>query len=99
MRVYKLFRKMKDGQLASLFINKKDRLPINTWLTAEFFPTKGYTARKGWHCTKEAKAPHLTEKGRVWCEVEIKDYSTLKKPEHQGGEWFLANEMRIIKEI
>tara|TARA_Y100000310_G_scaffold186813_1_gene186937 strand:- start:430 stop:642 length:213 start_codon:yes stop_codon:yes gene_type:complete len=39
---YKLFRVRKDGTLGSLFINKKERLPIGKWIKAESYPTKGY---------------------------------------------------------
>lgn len=46
MIVYKLFRKLKDGSLAPLFINKKSRLPIGITLKAETHPTKGFTVRK-----------------------------------------------------
>jgi hypothetical protein len=51
MIAYKLFRKLKDGSLAPLFINKKTRIPLNKWLDAEPHPTKGFAFRKGWHCT------------------------------------------------
>lgn len=44
-------------------------------------------------------APHLSREGRVWIEVEIKDFEEFSRPEHQGGLWFLANKMKIIKII
>ncbi len=97
MKGYKLFRVRKDGSLSSLFINKQARLPINIWLKAEEHPTKGYKCRKGWHVLKEKLAPHLSIKNRVWAEVEINSWSTIKRPEKQGGTWFIANEMKIIK--
>lgn len=62
MKVYKLFRKMKDGLLATLFINKTMRIPFGVWLDAENHPTKGFTTRQGWHCTLIKSAPHLSEK-------------------------------------
>ncbi len=62
MIVYKLVRKMKDGSLSPLFINKKSRLPIGVWLTAETYPTKGFAERTGWHCTIKPEAPHLSKK-------------------------------------
>ena len=40
-------------------------------------------------------APHLSTKGRVWCEVEIEDYSELVRPAVQGGVWLLANRMKV----
>lgn len=49
MIAYKLIREMSDGSLSPLFINKKSRLPVNTWMDAEAHPTKGFALRKGWH--------------------------------------------------
>lgn len=99
MRVYKLFRVLKSGEITPLFINKKQRLPIGEWLPAEEHKTKGFKFRPGWHCTSKAVAPHLSEKGRAWYEVEIKDYEELKRPESQGGLWYLAKNIRIIKKL
>ena len=95
---YKLVRKMSDGKLASLFIDRKSRLPINKWLVAENHPTKGFAHRPGWHCTLKPFAPHLSETGRVWVTVEIKGLSYYDRPESQGGTWVLAKQMRILKE-
>jgi len=36
---------------------------------------------------------------RVWVEVEIKDYNEEQRPKSQGGMWYLAKEMQIIKEL
>ncbi len=99
MKAYKLVRKMKDGSLSSLFINKKMRLPLNTWMNAKEHRTKGFAFRPGWHCTLTPEAPHLSTKGRVWVEVEVKDFTYENRPESQGGTWLLAKAMRIIKEI
>ncbi len=90
---------MKDGSLSPLFINKKSRIPIGEWLEAENHPTKGFKERKGWHCTLEPKAPHLSEKGRVWVEVEVHRFYLYNRPKSQGGTWVLADRMRIIKEL
>lgn len=98
MLAYKLVRKRKDGSYGSLFIARKDRLPLNTWLPAQDRPTKGYAHRPGWHCMACCNAPHLTEKGRVWVEVEIEDYTEFARPQSQGGTWYLANWMLIIGE-
>ena len=95
MKAYKLVRKMKDGQLASLFINKTVRLPMDTWMTAEFYPTKGYAERMGWHCTLKPIAPHLGTKGRVWVEVDVEGVEYYDRPESQGGTWVLAKRMKI----
>ena len=95
MIAYKLFRKLKDGSISSLFINKKKRLPIGTWMTAEAHPTKGFAVRPGWHCTHDPYAPHLSEKGRIWLEVEIDDYEEVVRPASQGGIWYLAKRIKI----
>lgn len=99
MKAYKLFRELKDGSISSLFINKKARYPFNKWLEAECFPTKGFAVRPFWHCTSQPIAPHLSMKGRVWCEVEMKDYEEFKRPQQQGGLWFLAKKVKIIEKV
>jgi hypothetical protein len=96
MKAHKLVRLMKDGSLSSLFIGKKQRLPIGEWLESECIPTKGFAVRPGWHCTKEPIAPHLSKKDRVWVKVEIKEYSEFLRPENQGGLWYLAKRMKIL---
>ena len=99
MKAYKLIRKMKDGSLSPLFINRRSRIPVGEWMEAEFYPTKGFAPRKGWHCTLEPVAPHLSEKGRVWVEVEVEDIEMYDRPESQGGTWVLAQRMKIVREI
>ena len=97
MKAFKLVRRLKSGELAPLFINKKQRLPLNKWLIAENHPTNGYATRKGWHCTLNPVAPHLSKHRRVWVEVEILDFEYYKRPESQGGTWVLAQKMKIKK--
>ena len=97
MIAYKLVRKMKDGSISPLFINKKSRLPFNKWMDAEDHPTKGFAQRKGWHCTTTPNAPHLSEKDRVWVQVEVDDFEKYKRPESQGGTWILAQKMKIME--
>ena len=97
MKAYKLLRLRKNGTLSPLFINKKQIIPLNKWMPAEAHLTKGFAFRPGWHCTHAPKAPHLSKKGRIWCEVEIDDFQEIKRPKSQGGKWFLANKMRINK--
>ena len=99
MKAYKLVRKLKDGSLAPLFINKKSRLPIGTPIKAEAHLTKGFAFRPGWHCTLTPSAPHLSTKNRVWVEVEVEDFEIHDRPAHQGGSWLLAQKMTIIKEL
>jgi hypothetical protein len=90
---------MKDGSLSSLFIGKRNRLPIGEWLEAESLPTKGFALRPGWHCTKEPIAPHLSTIDRVWVLVEIEDYTELRRPISQGGVWYLAEKMKILNVV
>ena len=99
MKAYKLIRKMKDGSLSPLFINKKSRIPLNKWLEAESHPTNGFAFRKGWHCTLKPIAPHLSTKNRVWIEVEVEGCELYNRPESQGGTWVLAQQMRVIREL
>ena len=44
MRAYKLLRKLSDGNLYPLFIHKTYSTPINEWMQAECYPTKGDVA-------------------------------------------------------
>ena len=97
IKAYKLLKIREDGTIGSLFINKTQVIPLNKWLQAEDHPTKGYAHRPGWHVCLDAVAPHLTMKGRVWCEVEVEDYYALKRPEFQGTTWILANRMRVLR--
>jgi hypothetical protein len=99
MKAYKLIRKLRDGSLAPLFINKTQRIPIGQWLQAENHPTKGYATRQGWHCTLTPHAPHLSTKDRVWVEVEVEDTELYNRPESQGGTWVLAQRMKVVREI
>lgn len=96
---YKLFRKMKNGELAPLFINKKQRIPFDKWLDAELHPTKGYAVRKGWHCTLKPIAPHLSTKNRVWVEVLADGCKFYERPINQGGKWVLAQKIKLVKII
>lgn len=98
---YKLFRERKDGSITSLFINKSKTLPYNEWMDSENYPTKGFAVRPGWHCTEKPVAPHLKMKlksgeKRVWKPVLIEDYTEVKRPDNQGGLWFLAKRMVIL---
>jgi hypothetical protein len=99
--VYKLFR-LKNDRLYPLFINKNIETKMNEWLQAECHPTKGFAVRQGWHACLKPIAPHLKEKlssgeFRVWVECTAKDYETYKRPESQGGEWVLADMLKVNK--
>lgn len=90
MKAYKVLRKLKDGNLYPLFINKKQSTPFGVWMQAECYPTKGFAIRQGWHCCYKPYAPHLSmelangEK-RVWVECEVEDCQSYNRPESQGG--------------
>ena len=90
---------MKDGSLSPLFINQTSRVPVGVWMEAELHERKGFAVRKGWHCTLEKNAPHLSEKNRIWVEVEVEDYELYDRPESQGGTWVLAQKMKIVREL
>jgi len=99
MIAYKLVRKLKDGNITPLFINKSFRIPFNSWLEAESHPTKGFKERPFWHCTSQPVAPHLSEKNRVWVKMEIEDFEEFKRPNNQGGLWYLAKKVKFLEII
>jgi len=99
MIAYKLVRKMKDGSISPLFINRKLRLEYDIWYGSECHPTKGFAVRQGWHCCALPIAPHLTEKNRVWVEVQVEDFEKYSRPESQGGSWILADNIKYIREV
>lgn len=95
---YKLLKLRKNGTLGSLFINRRQAIPVNVWLQAENHPTPGYAVRPGWHVMEEPKAPHLSMTDRrVWMEVEIRNYKILRRPKAQGGTWWIAEWMKVVR--
>jgi hypothetical protein len=94
---YKLFRVRSDGSLGSLFIKAKDKIPVGEWLDAEDNPTAGFAQRKGWHAVPQPIAPHLSPKGRAWYVVKLRDAKLHARPKTQGGNWYLANQMKVIR--
>lgn len=104
MKAYKLLRRLKDGKLYPLFINKTNPTPIGVWMEAECIPTPGFAVRKGWHCCFTPNAPHLkmrlaSGEQRVWVECEVEDFESYDRPESQGGAWILAQHMKIVREL
>ena len=97
MKGYKLFRVRKDGSIGPLFINKRQRLETNVWYQAEAHRTKGYAFRPGWHICSTPSAPHLSKNGRVWAEVEFNNHQEIVRPANQGGLWYLAEQMKIVR--
>lgn len=96
MLAYKLFRVRNDGSLGSLFIGRKERYWRDKWMQAKCFPTKGFKIRKGWHCLPVPHAPHLSTTNRRWMLVAIRDYKEVRRPESQGGTWYIAKWLRIV---
>lgn len=101
MIVYKLFR-LKEGKLFPLFINRQVETKVGEWLAAECYPTKGFAVRQGWHCCITPFAPHLkTElasgEKRVWVECVALECEKYQRPESQGGEWVLAQLLKVNK--
>jgi hypothetical protein len=83
---YKLFRvnEKNPGQLFPLFIGKNDPVEVGIWYDADDIPTKGFSARPGWHAGDSPMASHIGEKSRtgltapdrrpanqVWAEIEM----------------------------
>jgi len=97
MTGYKLFRLRKDGTLGPLFINRKLRIHVGRWYEAEEHPTKGFAVRPGWHICSKKSAPHLSKKGRVWAEVDFLDYVHHRRPKSQGGLWYTAKYMYVVR--
>jgi len=96
---YKLLRVRRDGTLGPLFINRQQEITKNRWLKAEDHPTKGYAHRPGWHAAPRPFAPHLTLKGRIWMIVKVAGIKELRRPEAQGGTWWLAKWMKVLKPV
>jgi len=98
MLAYKLFTLRKDGTIGPLFINRRQRIPLDTWIEAGTeHPHKGFTYRPGWHVLFRKYAPHLSVKGRVWGQVEVYGTTLHERPEAQGGLWGLARRMRVLR--
>lgn len=97
MIAYKLFKQRKNGTLGPLFINRRQIVPVGEWLQAEDHPTKGYAHRPGWHATLKPEAPHLSERERVWCKVEVDGIQFFERPVSQGGKWVLAQRLRVLE--
>jgi len=102
MIAYKLFKIRKDGSIGSLFINASEKYELNTWMDARPIKKNGFAFRQGFHCLINPSAPHLklelaTGEKRVFFKVEIEDYKYFTRPESQGGEWVLAQRLKILE--
>lgn len=95
---YKLFRKRKDGTYGPLFINCRQKLSQGIIYKAESHRRKGFAFRPGWHICQHPCAPHLSERGRIWCKVEFAHRETIHRPKSQGGIWYLGSTIKILGE-
>lgn len=98
---YKLFRRLKSGEITSLYCNKTRKLSYNVWMEAENHRVNGLAERVGWHCTEKPVAPHLkmvlkSGEVRVWKKVLIDNYTEIKRPTNQGCLWYLAKRIKIL---
>ena len=103
MIAYKLLRRKKDGSLGPLFVGRASRLSFGvTYEARSDLPHPGLAHRPGFHCCAEPKAPHIKRvlkngERRVWCEVRIYGVTRHDRPECQGGVWYTALHMEIVK--
>ena len=97
IKAYKLVRLRKDGTLGPLFINRKARLPVGKWLKAKAVRSRWLTFRPGWHACQSPSAPHMVMTGRVWCKVLLRKARQEQRPPGQGGMWYVAKEMKVVR--
>ena len=98
---YKLFHVRKNLTIGPLFINKKQVIPLGEWLKAEAHRTPKFVFRPGWHICSKPEAPHIKTdckaQKRAWYKVEFFDYKVIKRPECQGGIWYIAKNIRVVE--
>jgi hypothetical protein len=106
LKAYKLFRVRKDGTLGPLFIDRTLRVRTGVWLKSHSVPTKGFAVHPGWHAVSAPCAPHLvmepaSGETRRWYEVQLRTTGLVldNRPQHQGGQWYQARWMRVIKPV
>lgn len=80
-------------------LSARAELPVGEWLEAEAHKKKGFAFRPGWHTTAQPHAPHIKMDGKEWWEVEIEDFYEFKRPESQGGIWYISNKIKIIRKV
>jgi len=103
---YKLLRRKKDGSLGPLFVGRASRLSFGvTYEARSDLPHPGLAHRPGFHCTRAPCAPHIKMRlkngeERVWCMVEISgEITPHQRPASQGGLWYTAEKMRLLREL
>lgn len=83
----------------SLHQQKTGTAPGRVGLEAELHPTKGYANRRGWHGTFRPSAPHLSTRNRAWFVVRSQGVSIVTRPRSQGGKWFIADSIKIVRKL
>jgi hypothetical protein len=107
MKAFKLFRVRRDGSLGPVIINRGQRVPVGKWLKCEDHSDKarsyGVAVRVGFHATKEAHAPHLTNgskqaitDNRTWFVVELRKVRAEHRGVDGGSDWYVAEQMRVL---
>ena len=106
MMAYKLLRRKKDGSLGPLFVGRASRLSIGvTYEARSDLPHPGLAHRPGFHCTRAPCAPHIKMRlkngeERVWCTVKLSgEITPHQRPASQGGLWYTAEKMRLLREL
>ena len=106
MMAYKLLRRTKDGLLGPLFVGRSSRLSFGvTYEARSDLPHPGLAHRPGFHCTRVPYAPHIKMRlkngeERVWCLVKISgEITPHQRPASQGGLWYTAEKMRLLREL
>ena len=72
---YKLFECDEQGNLYALFIDKHTVMPMNTWMKAGIFPTKGFSVRPGYHIGEIPSAPWLMSANGIYKSQRRKNWT------------------------
>ena len=106
MKAWKLLRVRNDGTLGPLFVGRDRVIREGEWQMAEYdLAHPGLAHRPGFHCTDAPHAPHIKMRlkngeERVWCMVKISGKITPHmRPAGQGGLWYTAEKMRLLREL
>ncbi|MCG5526868.1 hypothetical protein LRF89_06695 [Halorhodospira sp. 9621] len=97
---YKLMRRMGDGY-APLYFCRSHRYQLGDWQEAvDGGRKRGYAHRPFFHICQAPDAPHIRLRApRVWLLCEFQPHQVFPRPSSQGGDWFLAKWMRLLREV
>lgn len=115
MTYYKKVRKMKDGSLKPLFINKTKPFILNEWQKSEYHPTKGFAPRSihgnietgegcdgGFHLVPYPDASWIADElatGEKRVWITCEVRGAVKEYQRPQGLWYLAEEIMPLKEL